>query len=88
MQVAEALPELLEDIQYQLLELLSLVLSKRPFNSATTQVRQALWAGGELPTKRIVVLSGDCQKDICLLGCVDQLMGPKLRCCCSPSSKP
>lgn len=37
-QVADSLPELLEDIQYQLLDLLSLVLSKRPFNSSTTQV--------------------------------------------------
>lgn len=36
-QIATALPELLESIQYQALDLLSLALSKRPFNPYTTQ---------------------------------------------------
>jgi len=34
-QIAESLPELLEDIQLQLLDLLSLALAKRPFNQFT-----------------------------------------------------
>ncbi len=37
--VAAALPELLEDIQAQLLDLLSLVLARRPFNPSTSQAK-------------------------------------------------
>ncbi|EFJ44271.1 target of rapamycin, growth-regulatory PI3K-like protein kinase [Volvox carteri f. nagariensis] len=60
-QVANALPELLEDIQYQLLDLLSLVLSKRPFNSATTQPKfaalSAAIAAGELQGNALIKLA-------------------------------
>ncbi|MEW5308376.1 MAG: hypothetical protein WDW38_000344 [Sanguina aurantia] len=50
-QIATALPELLESIQYQALDLLSLALSKRPFNPYTAQpkwtvILQALALGG------------------------------------------
>ncbi|GLC61314.1 hypothetical protein PLESTB_001742500 [Pleodorina starrii] len=60
-QVANALPELLEDIQYQLLDLLSLVLSKRPFNSSTTQPKfaalSAAIAAGELQGNALIKLA-------------------------------
>ncbi|PNW79096.1 hypothetical protein CHLRE_09g400553v5 [Chlamydomonas reinhardtii] len=60
-QVANALPELLEDIQYQLLDLLSLVLSKRPFNSSTTQPKfaalSAAIAAGELQGNALTKLA-------------------------------
>ncbi|GIL44136.1 hypothetical protein Vafri_1666 [Volvox africanus] len=60
-QVANSLPELLEDIQYQLLDLLSLVLSKRPFNSSTTQPKfaalSAAIAAGELQGNALIKLA-------------------------------
>eukprot|EP00798_Chlamydomonas_sp_ICE-L_P022752 gene22752-29919_t len=60
-QIAEAIPELLEDIQYRLLDLLSLVLAKRPFNPYTAQQKfQALSAAlatGELQGNALIKLA-------------------------------
>lgn len=59
--IAEALPELLEDVQNQLLDLLSLVLARRPFSPATPQSKfhalGAALANSELQGNQLIKLA-------------------------------
>ena len=56
-QIAEYLPELLEDIQLQLLDLLSLALAKRPFNQFT-------------PPSKVQALNAALTTGVCVCACV------------------
>ncbi|KAF5842966.1 armadillo-type protein [Dunaliella salina] len=60
-EIAEALPELLEDIQLQLLDLLSLALAKRPFNQFTppskVQALNAALTTGEVQGNALIKLA-------------------------------
>uniref|UniRef100_A0A7S3R516 Serine/threonine-protein kinase TOR n=1 Tax=Dunaliella tertiolecta TaxID=3047 RepID=A0A7S3R516_DUNTE len=60
-EIAQALPELLEDIQLQLLDLLSLALAKRPFNQFTppskVQALNAALTTGEVQGNALIKLA-------------------------------